>query len=92
MTDSIFLKSETFSGSPNDTLLVYTQDKNNKLFTTTCKPHHELLQVHCNLTKTKQLGGQVTNWATSMVEDSYTQEDHHILAYTTQDVYNEIFL
>jgi hypothetical protein len=40
----------------------------------------------------QDLGGKITNWATAIVRSAYTQQTHHILAYTTGKYYNKIFL
>ena len=40
LADSIFLQTETFEGSPNDTLVIYIQDALNKTHTILCKPNH----------------------------------------------------
>ena len=76
----------------NDTLLLYTQDHLNKTYISECMPSHELLNVSCKLSKIKELGGQITNWDTSMVRDPVSQDIHHVLAFTTEQYYNTIFL
>ena len=72
--------------------MIYTQDNNNNTFISYCHPKHEDIEVSCNKTEVKDVGGKITNWATTMVKSSYTEEIHHLLAYTTGTFYNTIFL
>lgn len=68
------------------------QDNSNLTYISYCIPDHEEIDVICNETETKDLGGKVNNWATTFIDSVYTQQTHHLLAYTTLQYYNTIFL
>jgi hypothetical protein len=38
------------------------------------------------------MGGKITNWGTSVVREPLSQEEHHVLGYTTTSFYNMVFL
>lgn len=73
-------------------LIIYMQDVNNLTYINYCYPDHEELDVVCNKTETKDVGGKVTNWATTIYYSPFTQSDHHVLAYSTDKYYNKIFI
>ena len=50
------------------------------------------MEVSCNKTEVKDLGGKITNWATTIVKSPYTEVAHHLLAFTTGTYYNTIFI
>lgn len=68
------------------------QDLNNKTHISYCYPDHQELNVVCNKTESKDVGGKVTNWATTIYYSPFSQSNHHVLAYTTELYYNRIFI
>lgn len=73
-------------------LMIYTQDNQNNTYTIVCHPRHREMDVACNNTGARDLGGKITNWATTMVLSPYTEVTHHLVAFTTGTYYNTIFL
>jgi hypothetical protein len=68
------------------------QDVNNLTYISYCYPDHEEIGVTCNKTEVKSVGGRVTNWATTIYYSTFTQSSHHVLAYSTEQYYNKIFI
>ena len=88
-----FLQTRTVHGAKTkDTLIIYLQDVTNKTYISYCYPDHQELGVICNKTETKDVGGRVTNWATTIYYSPFTQSTHHVLAYSTEKYYNRIFI
>jgi hypothetical protein len=88
-----FLQTRTIhSSKAKDTLIIYLQDVTNKTYISYCYPDHQELGVICNKTETKDVGGRVTNWATTIYYSPFTQSTHHVLAYSTEKYYNRIFI
>ena len=61
-----FLQTRTIHSQSRDTLIIYLQDINNKTHISYCYPDHQELDVSCNRTESKDVGGRVTNWATTI--------------------------
>ena len=72
--------------------MIYIQNDLNIMFISKCFPSHESLDVNCTLVQSKDMGGKITNWGTSVVREPLSQEEHHILGYTTASFYNMVFL
>lgn len=45
--DIIFLRTETINRADQDILTIYTQDKTNTIYMTTCNPNHEQVDILC---------------------------------------------
>lgn len=87
-----FIKTEQFWNFGNETLIIYLQDYTNVTYISLCSIGILSLDMYCNDTITEDIGGALKFFATALFESQHTLQYHHMIAYSTEEHGNRIFI